>query len=198
MALIYLVNKLQVSRRIARWLLFLEYEFTIVYKPSRTHVVVDVLSRLPNSLKPLGVPDQTVDASLFFIKPIWMQEVKNYLKTCQMAKILNLTQKQKLCGHGTKFLCGPNLRLFVFVFNKQMAFGFCFQNECRKKLCGKIANTIQRQVIEVKRRARETQRTVEVCKQFAFAIQVVRKESTISFSCSFFFFFLEIFSYFQV
>jgi hypothetical protein len=58
MALMYLVNKPQVLGRITRWLLFLEYGFTIVYKPSRTHVVVDVLSRLQNNSKPLGVPDQ--------------------------------------------------------------------------------------------------------------------------------------------
>jgi hypothetical protein len=53
-----------VSKRIARWLLFLEYEFIIVYKPSRTHVVVDVLSILIDSSNPLGVPYQTIDASL--------------------------------------------------------------------------------------------------------------------------------------
>ncbi len=46
MVLVYLVNKPQVSKRIARWLLFLEYEFSIIYKPGITHVVVDVLSRL--------------------------------------------------------------------------------------------------------------------------------------------------------
>ncbi len=50
MALVYLVNKPQVSRRIARWLLlFLKYEFTLVYKPSITHVVVDILSKLPDN-----------------------------------------------------------------------------------------------------------------------------------------------------
>jgi hypothetical protein len=50
-ALVYLVNKPQVSGRITRWLLlFLEYEFTIVYKPSRTHVIVDVLSKLLTKL----------------------------------------------------------------------------------------------------------------------------------------------------
>ncbi len=49
-ALVYLVNKPQVFRRTTIWLLlFLKYEFTIVYKPSRTHVVVNVLSILPNS-----------------------------------------------------------------------------------------------------------------------------------------------------
>jgi hypothetical protein len=56
MALIYLVNKPHVFRRITKWLLFLEYEFIIVYKPGITHVVVDVLSKLLDSTKPLGVP----------------------------------------------------------------------------------------------------------------------------------------------
>jgi hypothetical protein len=70
MALVYLVNKARVLGRITIWLLFLEYEFTIVYKFGKTHIVVDVLSKLPNSLKPLGVLDQTMDASLFFIEPI--------------------------------------------------------------------------------------------------------------------------------
>jgi hypothetical protein len=58
---------------IPRWLLlFLEYEFIIVYKLGRTHVVVDALSRLLNSSKPLGIPNQTIDASLLSIEPIWM------------------------------------------------------------------------------------------------------------------------------
>jgi hypothetical protein len=44
MALVYLVNKSHVSVRIVRWLLlFLEYDFTIVYKASKACVVVDVL-----------------------------------------------------------------------------------------------------------------------------------------------------------
>jgi hypothetical protein len=54
----------------------------IVYKFGRTHIVANVLSRLPNNSKPLGVPYETVDASLFSVKPIWMEEVKTYLKTC--------------------------------------------------------------------------------------------------------------------
>jgi hypothetical protein len=71
MALVYLVNKPQVSGRIARWLLlFLEYEFTIVYKLSITHVVIDVLFKLRNSFEPLGVPNQTIDALLLSIEPI--------------------------------------------------------------------------------------------------------------------------------
>jgi hypothetical protein len=62
-------------------LLFLEYKFTIVYNLGRTHVVTNVLSILSDNSKPLGVLDQIIDASLFSIEPMWMQEVKNYLKT---------------------------------------------------------------------------------------------------------------------
>jgi hypothetical protein len=58
----------------------LEYEFIAIYKTKRTHVVANVLSRLLDSSEPLGVLNQKVDASLFSIKPIWMQEVKSYLK----------------------------------------------------------------------------------------------------------------------
>jgi hypothetical protein len=58
MALVYLVNKPQVLGRITKWLLlFLEYEFTIVYKPGRIHVVANALSKLPDSSKPLGIPN---------------------------------------------------------------------------------------------------------------------------------------------
>jgi len=68
MAMVYLFNKPHVSGRIARWLLlFLEYGFIVVYNPSRTQMVVDVLSKLLDSSEPLVVLDQIIDASLFFI-----------------------------------------------------------------------------------------------------------------------------------
>ncbi len=52
----YLVNEPYVSRRITRWLLlFLEYDFIVVYKPDKTHVVANVLSKLPNVIEPSGV-----------------------------------------------------------------------------------------------------------------------------------------------
>ncbi len=43
-------------------------------------MVVDALSILLDILKPLGVLDQTINTSLLFVEPIWMQEVKNYLE----------------------------------------------------------------------------------------------------------------------
>jgi hypothetical protein len=49
MALMYLVNKPQIFGRIGRWLLlFLEYDFNIVYKFSRSHLMVNALCKLPN------------------------------------------------------------------------------------------------------------------------------------------------------
>jgi hypothetical protein len=61
-------------RKISRLLLFLEFEFIVVYKLGRTHVVADVLSVLPDSSKSLGVLDQIVDASLFSLNLLWMHE----------------------------------------------------------------------------------------------------------------------------
>jgi hypothetical protein len=77
MVLVYLVNKPQVLGRIIKWLLlFLKYDFIIVYKPSRTHVVADALSRLLDITKPTSVFDQTTNVSLFYIGPKWLNDVK--------------------------------------------------------------------------------------------------------------------------
>jgi hypothetical protein len=55
MAIIYLVNKPHASRKITRWLLFMEYDFTLLYKPSKTHIVAYALSSLLDVTKLLGV-----------------------------------------------------------------------------------------------------------------------------------------------
>jgi hypothetical protein len=58
MALVYLVNKPQVFGKIVRWLLlFFEYDFKIVYKISKSHLMA--LNRLPNQAKLVDVLDQT-------------------------------------------------------------------------------------------------------------------------------------------
>ncbi len=71
-----MVSKPQVLGIIVKWLLlFLEYDFTIVYKLNRTHVVTDALLRLLNSTKPTSVPNQTIDANLFYTRPEWLNDV---------------------------------------------------------------------------------------------------------------------------
>ncbi len=73
MVMVCLVNKPHVLKRITRWLLlFLEYEFTVVHKPSKTHVVVDVLSKLLNNLEPLSVTRRK--------RPICDHHIYNYLQ----------------------------------------------------------------------------------------------------------------------
>jgi hypothetical protein len=52
-----------------------------MYKPGIIHVVLDALSRLPNIIEPIGVPNQTIDASLFYIELEWLNDVKEFLKT---------------------------------------------------------------------------------------------------------------------
>jgi hypothetical protein len=52
-----------------------------MYKPSRIHVIVDALSRLPDVIEPTCVFDQTTDASLFFIEPEWLKNMKEFLIT---------------------------------------------------------------------------------------------------------------------
>ncbi len=56
-ALVYLIKKPQVSWRIARWLLlFLEYDFIIVYKSNKIHVNANALFRLLDTIEPTRVP----------------------------------------------------------------------------------------------------------------------------------------------
>jgi hypothetical protein len=54
-----------------------------------------------------------MDASLFSIEPIWMQEVKTYLETCQMPKILNLIQKQKFAKKAKPFFLKEGIMYIV-------------------------------------------------------------------------------------
>ncbi len=104
MALVYLVNKPQVSRRIARWLLlFLEYDFIVVYKLNKSHVIVDALSRLPNITEPIGVLDQTTYTSLFYTEPEWLNDVKEFLRVRQIKGTLSIQQKHRLVKKAKPF-----------------------------------------------------------------------------------------------
>jgi hypothetical protein len=92
MALVYFVNKTQVFSQITKWLLlFLEYNFKIIYKPSRSHLMVDSLSRFPNQARPIGVLDQTTNAHMFTLLPKWLQCVYEYLLEGVMLKIFTIS-----------------------------------------------------------------------------------------------------------
>jgi hypothetical protein len=60
--------------------IFFKYEFIVVYKLRCTHVIIDALSRLvPDTTKLIRVPNQTINATLFMLQPIWLEEIKSYL-----------------------------------------------------------------------------------------------------------------------
>ncbi len=48
--------------------------------PCKTHVVVDALSRLLDIIEPIGVPNQTTNASLFYTKLKWLNDAKEFLR----------------------------------------------------------------------------------------------------------------------
>jgi hypothetical protein len=59
--------------------IFVKYEFIVVYKLQRTHVVANGLSKLLNSIEPMGVSNQIVDVTLFHMQLVWLKEVKDFL-----------------------------------------------------------------------------------------------------------------------
>nr|PNR32308.1 hypothetical protein PHYPA_026434 [Physcomitrium patens] len=70
-ALKYLINKPQLSGRIARWVLLLqEFNFTVVVRSVKQHANADHLSRLSNILGNEPVPDDLPDAALFVVDVI--------------------------------------------------------------------------------------------------------------------------------
>jgi hypothetical protein len=49
-----------------------------MYKPYITHIVADALSKLLNIMELTSVLDQTIDASLFYTKLEWLNDVKDF------------------------------------------------------------------------------------------------------------------------
>jgi len=96
MALVYLINNPQVSNMLIIWLLlFLEYDFKIVYKLGRFHLMADALNRLPNHIEPVGVLDQIYDVHMFTLQPKWLQNVYEYLLKGVVLERLTTSQRAK-------------------------------------------------------------------------------------------------------
>ncbi len=105
MALVYLVYKPQVFVRLARWLLlFLKYDFKIVYKLSRSHLMVDALSRLPNQIEPIGILNQSCDSHMFTLQPKWLQSVYEYLLKGMMLERFTTSQRRYLAQKAKPFV----------------------------------------------------------------------------------------------
>jgi hypothetical protein len=114
-ALKYLINKLDLSGRLARWVLLLqEFDFTIVVRPGKSHGNADHLSRLEplenSNLEPLN--DQLPDADLFEVDVIFPDyvDIITYLKTNQAPGEYNSKQVEALLRRSAPFtLIGETL-----------------------------------------------------------------------------------------
>ena len=68
-ALKYMINKPQLSGRVARWVLLLqEFDFTVNVRPGKSHQNADFLSRINDTINPESVDDSFPDAHIFSVK----------------------------------------------------------------------------------------------------------------------------------
>lgn len=81
--LMYLVNKLIIQGRISRWMLLLQFTFTIIVQSGKNHVIADQLSRIKSDEPTKGVNEDFPDARLFQIAalPPWYESISEYLST---------------------------------------------------------------------------------------------------------------------
>ena len=82
-ALKYLVNKPLHHGRICRWLLlFQEFEFEVIIRPSKENVGPDHLSKVESGEDPTGIDDDLPDAHLFRVEeiPAELEEIGQYLQ----------------------------------------------------------------------------------------------------------------------
>jgi hypothetical protein len=87
----------------------LEYDFKIIYKPGRSHLTADALSRLPNPLEPVGVPNQIYDAHMFTWQPEWLQSVYEYMLKGMMPNMFTTSQRQYLAQKVKPFVLQEKL-----------------------------------------------------------------------------------------
>ena len=103
-ALQYLVNKPQVLSRLAPWLLlFLEFDFKVIYKPSKIHGVADALSCNEGAEPATGILDQTTNAQLFSMQPNWIHPIIDYLQTGTFPPSMTKEARKRLAYRAIPF-----------------------------------------------------------------------------------------------
>ena len=105
-ALLYLVSKASLTRKIARWTLLLqEFEFDIFHPPGVQHVVVNYLSRLESDEASDGVRDELPDAELFRIttEPTTDPTVAQFLSTGLPSDKMDQDEQKRLAVRSRHF-----------------------------------------------------------------------------------------------
>ena len=112
----------------AQWLLlFLEFDFKVIYKPSKTHRVADALSSNEGAEPATGITDQTTDAHLFSIQTDWTQPIIDYLQTGTFSPSMTKEARKRLAYRaipfqviqGKLYRLGKDLRLRQVISDSQ-------------------------------------------------------------------------------
>ena len=92
----YLVNKADLSGRIARWVLLLqEFDFTVEVRPGKHHDNADYLSRLPGEENEVRLDDDFPDEYIFYtrMEDSWYTDIIRLITQGILPKGLNLEQQ---------------------------------------------------------------------------------------------------------
>jgi hypothetical protein len=95
----YMVNKPQLSGRIARWVLLLqEFNFLVNVQPGKRHANADFLSRISEEVNPESINDNFPNAHLFNVEiiPAEYADVIHHLNTSTFPQEYNDKQKERL------------------------------------------------------------------------------------------------------
>ncbi len=99
MAIKYLVNKAELSGRLARWVLLLEeFDYTVEYKPGRLHLHANHLSRLLEEIGTNPIDDRFIDDNLFLVTSSldWYAGVVEFLTTQRLSAEWTKEERRKV------------------------------------------------------------------------------------------------------
>ena len=106
MALRYLVNKPDLSGRLACWILLLtEFDYTVQYKPRKMNLQADHLSRLSTETGTEEMDDEFPDGRLFAVQkvPLWYSYIAEFLSTQAFPANLDRNERRKIRVNSTNF-----------------------------------------------------------------------------------------------
>ena len=112
MAIKYLVNKAELSGRLARWVLLLEeFDSTVEYKPGRLHLQADHLSMLSEEIGTSPIDARFIDNNLFLVtsSPDWYAGIVEFLTTQRLLAAWTKEERRRVRVNNRHFAVIGNI-----------------------------------------------------------------------------------------